>query len=72
MKILYTDVINESRGWKGGAVAEETSLAATVTSDTIDVALDGGAATTVTVDSIVAGLDNAGIAAALELSLIHI
>ena len=61
-----TDVINESRGWKGGAVAEETSLAATVTSDTIDVALDGGAATTVTVDSIVAGLDNAGIADALE------
>ncbi len=64
-----TDVINESRGWKGGAVAEETSLAATVTSDTIDVALDGGAATTVTVDSIVAGLDNAGIAAALETDI---
>ena len=64
-----TDVINESRGWKGGAVAEETSLAAAVTSDTIDVALDGGAATTVTVDSIVAGLDNAGIAAALETDI---
>ncbi len=64
-----TDVINESRGWKGGAVTEETSLAATVTSDTIDVALDGGAATTVTVDSIVAGLDNAGIAAALETDI---
>ena len=64
-----TDVINESRGWKGGAVAEETSLAATVTSDTIDVALDGAAATTVTVDSIVAGLDNAGIAAALETDI---
>jgi len=64
-----TDVINESRGWKGGAVAEETSLASTVASDTIDVALDGAAATTVTVDSIVAGLDNAGIAAALETDI---
>ena len=64
-----TDVINESRGWKGGAVAEETSLAAAIATDTIDVALDGGAATTVTVDSIAVGLDNAGIAAALETDI---
>ncbi len=64
-----TDVINESRGWKGGAVAEETSLAAAVASDTLDVALDGGIATTVTVDSIAIGLDNDGIAAALETDI---
>ncbi len=44
-------------------------MASTVASDTIDVALDGGAAVTVTVDSIVAGLDNAGIAAALETDI---
>ena len=58
-----TDVINESRGWKGGAVAETSSSDAI--SSTVDIALDGGSATTVTL-SIAASLTNAGIADAME------
>ena len=63
-----TDVINESRGWKGGAVAEVTSSTAISSNNTVDIALDGGSATTVTL-AIAAGLDNAGIAADMETDI---
>ena len=63
-----TDVINESRGWKGGVTSEVTSSSAISTNNTIDVALDGGSATTVTL-AIAAGLDNAGIAADMETDI---
>ena len=63
-----TDVINESRGWKGGAVAEVTSSTAISSNNTVDIALDGGSATNVTL-AIAAGLDNAGIAADMETDI---
>ena len=63
-----TDVINESRGWKGGAVAEVTSSTAISSNNTVDIALDGGSDTTVTL-AIAAGLDNAGIAADMETDI---
>ncbi len=62
-----TDVINESRGWKGGAVAETTS-STEITSSTVDIALDGGSATTVTID-VAAGKTNAEIAAEMETDI---
>ena len=63
-----TDVINESRGWKGGAVAEVTSSTAISSNNTVGIALDGGSVTNVTL-AIASGLDNAGIAADMETDI---
>ena len=60
-----TDVINESRGYKGGAAAEVTS-ATTLASDTLKVTVDGGTQVTVTVDNITSLTSNVAIATALE------
>ncbi len=60
-----TDVINESKGYKGGAAAEVSS-STTLTSDTIDVTVDGGASVTVTIDNITNLTSNAAIASAVE------
>ncbi|MDA9655077.1 flagellar hook-basal body complex protein [Pelagibacteraceae bacterium] len=63
-----TDVINESRGWKGGAVAATTSSTAISTNNTVGIALDGGSATTVTL-AIASGLTNTGVAADMETDI---
>lgn len=63
-----SDVINESRGWKGGAVAETSSSTAISSNNTVGIALDGGSATTVTL-AIASGLTNAGVAADMETDI---
>ena len=63
-----TDVINESRGWKGGAVKETASSSAITANNTIGVALDSGSATSVTL-AIASGLTNVGVAADMEADI---
>ena len=61
-----TDVINESRGWKGGAVNEIT--ASTTFSGNISVTIDGGSVQSLTGLS-VTGSTNSDVADALETAL---
>ncbi len=61
-----TDVINESRGWKGGAVAEISS--STTFAGDMDVIIDGGSTQNLTGLSIT-GSTNSDVADALETAL---